>query len=133
MIKNALSELTNDGTFHIEKLIYDEKAFGNSLVILSSNEQVDIRFTNDRGIFWCEIGQAKEWYFIEDVFLIIGIKAAITSTDFIGMVTEISKTIKKNATQIFRAFDSKHCKETQSKVRTIAKKRAMSMFDKKDN
>jgi hypothetical protein len=128
MIRNALKVLTSDGTFQIDRINYDEKNFGNVFAILNSNNQVDIRFIKDRGDFWCEVGQGGEWYFIEDVFSLIGVAVANKSSDFIDFTAEMSALIRKNVTQIFQAFNSKNSKDTQSKIKALAIKRAMGMF-----
>jgi hypothetical protein len=127
-VRNALNELTYDGTFQIEQIIYDEKYFGNVLAVLKSNMKVDIRFTRDRGNFWCEIGQTGEWYFIEDVFCVIGIKSAIKNNEFLDMIADTSKIIKINSKKIFSAFDTKNSQNTKSKIKTFAINRAMGMF-----
>jgi len=127
-IKNAFNELISDGTFFVEQIDYNNINFGNSLVILRSNYQVNIRFISDRGTFWCEVGQMNEWYFIEDVFAVIEKSLEIKSTDFIDYITEISVLIKKNLPQIFLMFNSDNVVETKIKIKEIARKRVMEMF-----
>lgn len=124
----AVEALTIDGTFHIDRIEYDEKNFGNVLAVLNSKNQVDIRFIKDRGDFWCEVGQTGEWYFIEDVFTLIGIAFVRKSSDFIDFTTEISALIEKAKPHIFNAFNAKNSKDTQSKIKALATKRAMGMF-----
>lgn len=128
MAKNALNTLTNDGTFYIDQIDYDEKNFGNIYIVLSSNNQVDIRFIKDRGVFWCEVGQAGEWYFIEDVFTFIGVPVVSKSNNLIDFIAEMATLIKRNITKIFQAFNAKNSKDTQMKIRALATKRAMGMF-----
>ena len=128
MIKNALKVLTSDGTFQIDQINYYEKSFGNAIAVLKSNSRVDARFIKDRGDFWCEIGQAGDWYFIEDVFSFVGVTGIAKSGDFVDFITETSTIIKKNLTPIFKAFDAKHSKDTKSKIKEMATKRAMEMF-----
>ncbi len=128
MIKNALNLLINDGTFYIDRIDYDEKNFGNIYVVLRSNNQVDIRFIRDRGVFWCELGQAGEWYFIEDVFTFIGATVVNKSNDLIDFIAEMATLIKRNMPQIFQAFNTKNSKDTQIKIKALATKRAMGMF-----
>ncbi|MCL4423993.1 MAG: hypothetical protein M1299_04345 [Firmicutes bacterium] len=128
MVKNALNVLTSGGIFHIDRIDYDEKNFGNIYVVLSSNNQVDIRFIKDRGAFWCEVGQAGEWYFIEDVFTFIGVTVVNKSNDLIDFIAEMATLIKRNMPQIFQAFNTKNSKDTQIKIKALATKRAMGMF-----
>ncbi len=128
MVKNALNVLTSGGIFHIDRIDYDEMNFGNIYVVLSSNNQVDIRFIKDRGIFWCEVGQAGEWYFIEDVFTFIGVTVVNKSNDLIDFIAEMATLIKRNMPQIFQAFNTKNSKDTQIKIKALATKRAMGMF-----
>ena len=128
MVKNALNALTNDGTFYINQIDYDEKNFGNIYVVLSSNNQVDIRFIKDRGVFWCEVGQAGEWYFIEDVFTFVGVSVANKSNDLTDFIAEMATLIKSNISKIFQAFNAKNSKDTQIKIKSLATKRAMGMF-----
>lgn len=128
MVKNALNVLTSGGVFHIDRIDYDEKNFGNIYVVLSSNNQVDIRFIKDRGVFWCEVGQAGEWYFIEDAFTFIGVTVVNKSNDLIDFIAEMATLIKRNMPQIFQAFNAKNSKDTQIKIKALATKRAMGMF-----
>lgn len=128
MIRNGLSILSSDGTFQIDRLDYDEKNFGNIYAVLSSNNQVHIRFIKDKGVFWCEVGHAGEWYFIEDVFSLIGVAVVNKSNDFIDYIAEIASLIKKNMTQVFQAFNTNNAKDTQIKIKAIATKRTMGMF-----
>ena len=128
MVKNALNAFTNDGTFYINQIDYDEKNFGNIYVVLSSNNQVDIRFIKDRGVFWCEVGQAGEWYFIEDVFTFVGVSVANKSNDLTDFIAEMATLIKSNISKIFQAFNAKNSKDTQIKIKSLATKRAMGMF-----
>lgn len=129
LVKNALNTLTNTGNFGVDRVYYDEKNFGNIIAVLtSSNKQVDIRFIKDRGEFWCEVGQAGQWYFIEDVCTFIGISVVNKSNDFIDYIAEIANIIKANMNQILQAFDTKNLKDTQIKIKALATKRAMGMF-----
>ncbi|MGB7606758.1 MAG: hypothetical protein WBL93_14905 [Lutisporaceae bacterium] len=128
MILNSLKVLTSDGTFRVNRIEYNEKNFGNVFAILNSNNQVDIRFVKDRGDFWCELSQAGEWYFIEDVFALIGVAVVNKSGDFIDFTAEMSALIKMNITQIFQAFNVNNSKDTQSKVKVLATKRVMGML-----
>lgn len=131
-VRKALNELTYDGIFQIEQIIYDEKCFGNVLAVLKSSMQVDIRFIRDRGSFWCEIGQAGKWYFIEDVFSILGINDFIQNKEFFDMIADTSKIIKANSKKIFFAFDARNSQNTQTKIKTFAKNRAMGIFKEAD-
>lgn len=128
MIMNALDVLINDGTFQIDRIYYDEKDFGNICVVLSSNKQINIRFINDRGEFWCEIGYAGEWYFAEDVFTLIGVVSVSKNPDMINYIQEVAALIKKNMPAIFQVFNEKYVKDTQIKIKTLATKRATEMF-----
>lgn len=127
-IRNALNELINEGTFCVEQIDYNIINFGNIVVVLRSDYQVNIRFISDRGTFWCELGKMNEWYFIEDVFAVIEESLEIQSTDFIDFITEISVLIKKNLPQIFLMFNSDNVLETRIKINEIARKRVMGMF-----
>lgn len=128
MVKKSLDALTSGGIFHINRIDYDEKNFGNINALLSSNNQVDIRFIKDRGVFWCEVGQAGQWYFIEDVCAFIGVTVLKESNDFINYITEMSDLIRLNIAQIFDVFNTENSKDTQRKIKALATKRAMGMF-----
>lgn len=128
MLEKAFVTLTNDGTFHIDRIDYDEENFGNICVVLSSNNQVDIRFINDRGVYWCEVGQAGEWYFIDDVFALTGITFVNESDDMFNFMTRMAILIRRNIPEISRAFNPKNSEDTKTKIKTLAKKRAMGML-----
>jgi hypothetical protein len=127
-IRNALDVLISDGTFKIERIDYNENNFGNIYVVLSSNKRTYIRFINDRGEFWCEIGHAGEWYFAEDVFTLIGAESVNKNTDIINYIQEMAALIKVNLHSVFQAFSEKYVKDTQIKIKTLATRRAMGMF-----
>ena len=128
MIRNALNVLTSDGTFQINRIDYDEKNFGNVYAVLSSNNQVHIRFIRDRGVYWCEVGYAGEWYFIEDVFTLIDVTFVNKYSDLIDYIAGMASLIKQNIPQIFQMFNTKNAKDTQIKIKALAIKRAMGMF-----
>lgn len=129
IIKKALDVLLRDSTFQIDRIDYDEKNFGNIYVVLSSNELIYIRFIKDRGEFWCEIGNAGEWYFAEDVFAVIDVVYVSKNTDIINYITEIATLIKENILSIIQVFSEKYVKDTQIKIKKLAIKRAMEMFN----
>lgn len=129
LITNSVSILTNDNDFYISELIIDENNFGNIVVILKSNYGICVRFIKDRGDCWSEIGFLNEWYFLEDVCCAIGINIVPSSTDLEKMITDLSHLIKKNMLLIIKSFDAKNHKKTQAKIKEIARKRAMNMFD----
>lgn len=128
MVRNTLNVLVEDGAFQIDQIEYDKRNFGNVCVVLSSNEQVRIRLIKDRGTFWCELGQVGEWYYIEDVFTLIGDAFVNESDDFIDFIEETAALIKMNMPQISQLFNAKNLKDTQIKIKELATKRAMGMF-----
>lgn len=127
-ILDALKVLTSDDAFHIERVDYDEKNFGNIYIVLSSDKQVRIRFINDKGVFWFEIGHAEEWYFAEDVFTLIGAVPVSKNNDIKNYILEMSVLIKNNMPFILEVFNANHVNNTQIKIKTLATKRAMGMF-----
>lgn len=130
IIKEALNELTKDGTFQIDHIDYDEKNFGNIIAVLKSKNQLDIRFIRDKGDFWCEIGQSGQWYFIEDVCVFIGIAFANNSSDIADYIKITADIINANKIRIFEVFDTKNSKNTQAKLKALATQRALKMFKK---
>lgn len=126
--RDALKVLISDDAFHIDRIDYDEKNFGNIYIVLSSNKLVRIRFINDRGVFWCEIGHAGEWYFAEDVFTLIGAVPVSKNKDIINYLSEMAVLIKKNMPFILEAFNANHVNDTHIKIKILATKRAMGMF-----
>ena len=127
-IRNAFNILISEGNFIIDRIVYDEKSFGNICVNLSSAKKVNIRFIKDRGVFWCEVGQEGEWFFIEDVFTFMGVDVVIKSDDMIGFIEEMSTLIKNNTPRLFEAFNAQNSENTQFKIKALAKKRALGMF-----
>lgn len=133
-IRNALEELTCNGTFKVTKVVYDELNFGNVLVLLESNTNISIRFIRDRSDIWCEValsGQAHEWYLLSDLFDSIGINFMSDSRDFIDQVTNTSIAIRQNIRQIDEAFDDRNIINTRKKLKYLATKRMMAMFNLK--
>jgi hypothetical protein len=128
-ITNAVMSLTSDSTFSVSQLVIDEKNFGNIITTLKSTYEIDVRFIKDKGDYWSEIGHLNEWYFLEDVFFAIGIRAIPSGTDFVEMIANSSTSIKDNLPLIIKSFDDKNSKETQAKIKAIATKRVMNMFN----
>lgn len=128
MIENALITLTKDRTFYITQIDFNKENFGNYHVVLSSHNRVGIRFIRDRGIFWCELGRDEKWYFIEDVFNLIGVTITNKNNDFIDFIVEMATLIQKNIPQIFLVLSEKNFRDTQINIKALATKRAMEMF-----
>ena len=128
-MENALTILIQEGTFWIVRIEYDQRNFGNICVMLRSKNQVDIRFVKDRSDFWCELGHLGEWYFVEDVFALIGVVCSIRSNDLYEFMEKVAFAIKYNATRIFDAFATDNFPSTQTKIKEMATKRAMNIFN----
>ena len=127
-VKSALTELINDGTFEIKKIVYDDKNFGNSIVEICSYKNLNIRFVKDKGDVSCEIGKFGEWYWIDDVFSIIGVKARQIEKDMIDAISNTSAQIKPNLPSVFKVFDEKNISVTKKKLKSVATKRVMGLF-----
>ncbi len=125
---NNIVELTDEGIFSIKKFDFDEKTFGNFCIELTSGKQVNIRFIRDRGTVWCEAGRDGEWYFIEDVFRLIG-------TDFVADKSEVNEFLRymsgllvKNISEVMNVLDVKNIDDTHVKIKKIATERALGVF-----
>lgn len=125
---NNIAELTDEGLFSIKKFDFDEKSFGNFCIDLTSGKQVNIRFIRDRGTVWCEAGRDGEWYFIEDVFRLIG-------TDFVAEKSEVNEYLRymsglliKNISEVMNVLDAKNIDDTHVKIKKIATERALGMY-----
>ena len=135
-VNNALSELTSGGLFDLIQIDYDEKNFGNICILLKSSKNLEIKFIKDKGVFWCEIGQAGDWFFIEDVFNAIehpmgySIEYPIeyNGEGFIDYLNEISSLLTQNLQLIFHIFNSTESEKIQNRIKEFAKKRAIEMF-----
>lgn len=128
LLINNIVELTDEGLFSIEKFDFDEKNFGDFCIELTSSKQVNIRFIRDRGTAWCEVGRVGEWYFIEDVFRLIG-------TDFIAEKSEVNEFLRymsglliENISKVMNVLDAKNIDDTHVKIKKIATERAIGMF-----
>ena len=127
-VKNALIELTKDGTFKIEQIVYDEKNFGNVIVEISSYKNLNIRFIKDKGYIWCELSKFQEWFNADDVFAVLGFQTQQIAKDMIDAISNISAQINGNLISIFEAFDEKNIKETKKKIEKVATKRSMGLL-----
>lgn len=128
MITNALYPLIHDGAFEIHQIEYDEKNFGDTYVLLGSNNQIKVRFIKDKGIFWSEIGQDNKWYFIEDVFTYIKVPFISERDDFIVFISGIAELLNENASKVLKAFNQENSKRTHDRIENIAFQRALEMF-----
>ena len=128
-IKNALVRVMEYGHFSIKQIKFDEINFGNICIELVSSNHVELRFIRDKGTFWCELGKNGEWYFIEDVFTLIGIDTPVKKDDeIVEFLMYMSNLIANSITCIFSAFDEKKLNETKIRIKTIATERAICNF-----
>ena len=127
-VKDALIELIKDGTFIIEQIVYDEKNFGNVIVEISSYKNLNIRFVKDRGDIWCELEKFNEWFWIDDIFAVLGVQTKQIEKDVIGAISNIAAQIKENLPSIFKAFDEENIKDTKKKIKNVATNRVMGLF-----
>ena len=128
-IKNTLTTLTNNNSvLEVDKIKYDEKNFGNYLVIIKLRKTIDILFIKDKGDFWCEIGRNNDKFFIEDFFTVVGINPIKTPQKFADMITETSTEIIKHLAKIEEAFNDTNFKVTNKKVVEYAAIRTLGRF-----
>lgn len=125
---NNIAELTGEGLFSIKKFDFDEKNFGNFCIDLTSSKQVSIRFIRDRGTFWCEVGRDGEWYFIEDVFCLIGTDFVAEKSEVYEYLRYMSGLLLKNISQIMNVLDAKNFDDTHVNIKKIATERVSRMF-----
>lgn len=128
IVNNAVYELTHDNDFYISHVKYDEDNFGNISIMLCSTNQIKLRFIKDRGNFWCELSMNDEWFYIEDIFQIIGIEFIDSSNDFIDFITKTSVSIKYNLQKIIKAFNHNNYKLTIKKIKLLQLNRAQNLF-----
>jgi len=128
MLTYALDTLIRDSDFCISGTDYNEKNFGNTYILLSSVYQVDLRFIRERGVFWCEIGKEGEWFFLEDIFTLLGITELDKSTEFIIFIEKMAKLLRGNLNQLRKLFDESSFFTTKIMINEIATKRAKEMF-----
>jgi hypothetical protein len=128
---DKLKELLIDDTFKIDTLFYDEIHFGNIVVILTSNEHINIYFLMDRKqYFTCEIGYSaklQEWYPLEDILQIIGANQLPNFQEFYEMMSYTYRLIKGNWKIIKNLFDENHISETRMKLNDIIEERGKEL------
>lgn len=124
----ALDDLLRYSDFSISGIDYSEKNFGNTYIVLSSVYQVDLRFIRERGVFWCEIGKAGEWFFLEDILTLLGITELESSSEFMEFAEKVSKLVKRNLSQITNLFTESNFLTTKINIKKIATERAKGMF-----
>lgn len=127
LIENIV-ELTDKGSFSLQKFDFDEKNFGNFCIVFTSSKKVNVRFIRDRGTFWCEVGRDGEWYFIEDIFRLIGKDFAIEKNEVNDFLSYTSGMIIENITEVMNVFDSQTKTDIHVKIKKIATERALGMF-----
>lgn len=128
MLVQNIVELTDKGKFLLKNYDFDEKHFGNFCIELTSSNQVNIRFIRDRGTFWCEVGRDGEWYFIEDVFRLIGTDYVAEKSEVNEFLSYMSVMIIKNITEVMNLFDVQNIADTHVRIKKIATERALGMF-----
>ena len=128
-IKQSLEIITKDSIFSIKKIMCDEKGFGNIYIEISSEDKVEIHFTMDRGIFWCEIGKVNQLYFIEDVFCVLHIKFSNESVEFLDYIKQVLKALEHNMEKLLNAFQDSNIEDTKLKIKKISTERVRKMFD----
>lgn len=124
-------ELIDEGSFSLKKFDFDDKNFGNFCIELTSSKQVNIRFIRDRGTVWCEAGRDGEWYFIEDVFGLIGIDFVAEKNEVNEYLRYMSGLLIKNSSEVMNVLDAKNIDDTHVKIKKIATERVLGMFKTK--
>ncbi len=125
---NNIVELTDEGLFSVEKFDFDEKNFGNFCIELTSSKQVHIRFLRDRGTVWCEAGRAGEWYFIEDVFRLIGAEFVAEKSEINEFLRYMSGLLIKYNSEVMNILDAKNIDDTHVKIKKLATERALGIL-----
>lgn len=131
-IIDALEELTRNGIFEIENMVFDEKNFGNMMVLLKSNANFYIRFIRDRGDVWCELGsseQTREWFGINDIMSIIGLQVEVHGKDLVKVINKTTNIMNQNFPKIDEAFSEEHFPETRNNLKVLATKRMMRLIN----
>ena len=135
-IKSAVEVLTTDNLFQIVQIKYDEKVFGNVLVLLTAyfkSININIRFILDRGDFYCDMGlsmQPKEWFLLSDILTAIGVDTKPDVACFLECISRTSKVIKQNLLLLVQAFDKQHAFDTLTKIKEIEAERVKNMLNK---
>ncbi len=114
--------------FVINKIDYSNKNFGNFIIRFSKKNEIIFRIINDRGSFWCEIEIDDKWYFIEDVFKVIGIISLEINTTKCENLEHISTLINLNYDKIAILFQTDNLYSTELNFEKIANERMRTMF-----
>lgn len=128
-ITEALTNLTNNSKLKIIQMKYDEKRFRNIWIKLKLSKEIEVLFIRDKGDFWCEIGRKQEFFLLEDVFHVIGIKNIKKSQSFIEMIRLTSIIIIKHSARIEDVFNDTNFKATQKVVSEYASNRMLGKFN----
>ena len=125
-LHNVFAKLTLNTTFRTEQIDYSEKHFGNIFILLRARSNIEVRFIQDRSVFWCEIGKKRRaWFFADYLFEVIGIKERIENGGFIAMATSVLQIIESNEQKIASVFDMIHGIKVRWKIRAEARKRTI--------
>jgi hypothetical protein len=126
----ATRPLTHDGAFHIYKLEYNERAFGDIVVVLQPAKGFDfrIRFVRDRDFPRCEISPdarmvwenvyrlKEDWQILEHVLEALGIPKPETSRSFEEMMPRWSKLIRDNIQKLNDAYAPANYEHTRELI-----------------
>ncbi|MCP4481276.1 MAG: hypothetical protein GY817_00400 [bacterium] len=110
--------------FFILSTLYS-KFFGNIYIHFVLDDKIGVKFIRDRGDFICKIGCNNEWFFIEDVFFVIGKTYKVEKLKFTHMLESTSNIILENLNYILEVFNKKNYKKTKDKVNSLEEKRSI--------
>lgn len=118
--------LTEDGSFHIYQLWFNEQAFGDILILLQPKVRKDfeIMFTSDRDFPRCDItierkGFPQAWYPLEYVLEALGLPKPENTSNIEEMVPRWSIFIKDNIQKLRDAYAPENYPRTRELIEQV--------------
>ncbi len=99
-ISEIMDTVSENKSFKLVTLRYDEQAFGNTLVKIEFKNLFNVIFIKDRSKCFCEIDFNGRKYDSNDYFSALKIDHDYDEDDFVSMVVSITENIEVNRNRI---------------------------------
>lgn len=129
MISKAVNVLVDQNRFEIKNIHRADNNFGNFTVDLVKKDAFNVRFINDRGQLWCDIGIGADWVLLSDVLNVLGVNFTYDLSDnCYNNMKKISLVIHNHYDLLKNAMGGKNYVNTVKRIEEIKEKRAEEMI-----
>ena len=107
--------------FQLVESFYDEKHFGNELLVYKAKD-ILMRVTTDRGDIYIEVSSISspdEWFALNHLFELLGYKEEFFYADQVSPMRGFVNALNKDYPRLKRLLDPSFLTETQKKINEL--------------